>query len=200
MSAQGEIAAAYKIMSTDRKRSKASRVPSTLSSAPSTIHRFRLTTIATVSSTAGGAIASVHTFDPTGFAEFSDISDLFSEIRIKAARITLTPVVGASGAGLPTIVRGVPVACNLGVTSTAPTSRTEVWSCAGAKVFQLNCVRPMVFEANIPQMSWALTSSPVPGPYAGCYGAFWIYSANLDNSSQYYDMFMECEYECRGRR
>ncbi len=183
----------------DRKRSKAARVPSTLSSAPSTIHRFRLTTIATVSSSAGGVISSVHTFDPTGYAEFSDISDLFSEIRIKAARITLVPT-NVGYATTSVFTRGVPVACNLGVTSTAPTSRTEVWSCAGAKVFQLNCVRPMVFDAIIPSMNWALTSSPIPGPYAGCYGAFWLYSANLDNSTQYYDMFMECEYECRGRR
>ncbi len=170
-----------------------------LTSVPSTVHRFRLTTISTQSSSAGGVIAGVYTFDPSGFTEFTDISDLFAEIRIKSARITVVPRADASVAG-SRIDAGIPVAANLGVTSTAPASRTEVYSCAGAKVFQTNCVRPMVFEASIPTMNWALTSSPVPGPYAGCYGAFWIYSANLDASRQYYDIFMECDYECRGRR
>ncbi len=190
----------------DKKRSrKSAQFSRALSTLPSTVHSFRISYAATAQSDGAGLVAKVHTFDPSSYTEYSDISGLFSEIRVKRARLHLVPnrplnsVSG--GAPLQTFDScGIAVGCNLGITSTVPASRQEVWACAGAKVFSYGAVRPFIIDAVIPQMAWATTASPVPGPYAGCYGAFQLYRSGFSATTDVYDYFIELEYEVRGRR
>ena len=169
---------------------------------PTAVAEFRLTTVTTVTATAGGGIASVFTCDPSSFAEYSDILALFGEIRLKSTSIHIgdtgkIPVGGSNATGT------IPVAFDVSNTSTAPANTGEVWSVPGARIKQIvftpgsNGVFSMT--AKIPPLEWALTSAPVPGPYAGCYGAWVMYRSALIANAYYFDVWIENVYEVRAR-
>ncbi len=166
---------------------------------PGSMQRFRITLTQTVSSDAGGALASVLTLDPTSYAEYSSIADLYGEIRIKSSKLHICNVIQGAGS-VPAIRRNMPVGCDLSITSTVPTSQANVWAIAGSKPHPILSPERQTYTASIPQMSWASTATPAPGPYAGCYGAWQIFRNNLDASTIYFDVYLENEYEVRARR
>lgn len=190
-------------MSKEAKRSKSSRSKSVFNNGPQSVQRFRLTRTGTINSSGAGLLSLTTELqvDPSGMTEYSDISDLYGEIRVIAARVTLTPVLVANAAGNNvTTWRSVPIAYDPSITSQAINTVAGVYSTAGAKAWFTGSVEPKTFVANVPVMSWASTATPAPGPYAGCYGAFVMYRPGFSNSDVILDYYLEVEYEVRGRR
>ncbi len=193
-------------MSKDVKSSKSRARASALSSGPQTVHRFRLTTYGVMSAGATGQLLNTQTVDPSAFTEFSDLSALFSEIRIVRARVHMCMrrihSDATSGANVNDYDAGFAVGFDPAITTTAPTSPQNVYAIAGAKLIPSNMVATQTFEAKIPQMAWAAITSPVPGPYAGCYGAFQMASANgaYGANATVATIATEVEVEVRGRR
>jgi hypothetical protein len=189
-------------MSHDRKTKSLSRAsPGRPLSSPSTVYRFRLSNISTFGTSAGTVIASVITCDPSSFTEFSDLSNLFSEIRIVSSKIHL-----ANRPVLATDINAdhspaLPVGFDPGITSTVPTTQVAVWAIGGARQHPLNSLESHTYVAKIPNMAWATTASPVPGAYAGCYGAWQLYQAGFTSGSVVMGLvYTENVYELRGRR
>ncbi len=188
-----------------KKSSKAKRSSprSALAQGPSAIHRFRVTDTTLITASAAGTVSTVYTLNPTAYTEYSDVSNLFSEIRVKRAVLHLVPVYNPSAAGTGQDVRGaLVIGFQPDNTATAAGTFDEVWSCAGSKIMASAFIDERVFEAKIPQMAWASVGAPIPGPYAGCYGCFLIqsraskFAANVD----VVEAVIEVEYELRGRR
>ncbi len=164
-----------------------------------TIYRFRLTSAGTVATGGGTAIALTVTLDPTGYSEFSSLSALFSEIRVVKSVLHVSNYFDESTPS-PKITTGMAIGFNLAYTSTAATSSADVWALAGSRIHPLYGLEIGNYVAGIPTMEWATMSSPVPGPYAGCYGVWWAYAGSLTTSRTYATWFVETEYECRARQ
>ncbi len=164
---------------------------------PNQVYRFRLTLVGgSVSSDAGGLIATVATCDPTSYSEFSDLNDLFTEIRLVRSVLHIAVYNPAQ----LTKTQPMVVVFNPAVTSTAPTSEAQLWAIPGARIMSLSALNPVTFNADISGNSWALFSAPVPGPYAGCYGAWQIYcNGVLNTSAKYFYYYLENEYDVRSR-
>ncbi len=186
------------------KDSKQRSRKSALSNGPQTVHSYRLTVSAPVQASAAGTVLVVTTVDPTSFTEYADLSALYSEIRIKRARYHLSyrHQGSASSGGVEISRGGVAVAFNPANTATAPTSIAASWAVAGAKLVSGKITDTVIVEAKIPSMGWASTAAPIPGPYAGCYGAFELASnvGAFEANDSVFTGLLECEYEVRGRR
>jgi len=167
------------------------------------VYRFRGTLVGQLSSTSD-IIAAAITLDPTGYTEFADFSALFTEIRVVSSKLTLCPfnpycqdVVHDYSTG------SAVVGLNLGNTSTAPASRPTVFSIPGAKPVMMTQAYPTVINAKIPSMAWATTAAPVPGAFAGCYGAWEVYMSGVDGAminGVQLEYYIENVYELRGRK
>ncbi len=184
----------------DRKAKQSKSAPaSALSAKVGTTQRFRITYTTVVSADAGGALASVLTLDPSSYTEYASIADLYGEIRLKSSKLHICNI-QIVDSGFPLIQRNMPVGCDLSITSTAPTSQAGVWSIAGARPHPSQSPERHTYVAKIPNMSWASTANPAPGPYAGCYGAWQIFRNGLTANAAYFDAYLENEYEVRARR
>jgi hypothetical protein len=164
-----------------------------------------------VSSNGSGLLAGYQNADPSGgsgatwtSAEYSTISALFSQVRLIEFSIYFSPVspedtkqINTSG-GNACYVSGV-----LSSVSAAPTTRTQVWDNADAKIF--NCLsmttgRP--FKHTIRprgKLGWAVVTTPNPGSYAGCPGAIQYYGDGFSPSVPCFSISMEGIYEFRSR-
>ncbi len=185
----------------ESKRSKAKRTDA-LAQGPTFVHRFRVTDTTLIQSTAAGTVNAVYTLNPTAYTEYSDVSNLFSEIRVRRAVLHLAPVL--NDIAQANVQRGaLVVGFQPDNTATAAGTFDEVWSIAGSKIMSTTAgIEPKSFEAKIPQMAWAQVGAPIPGPYAGCYGAFLIQSraGKFAATVDVVEAVIEVEYELRGRR
>jgi len=190
-------------MSHDRKSNKtlARASPGRPLSSPSTVYRFRLTNISTIGTSAGTVISTVITCDPTSYTEYSDLSNLFSEIRLVSSKIHIANRPFYSSSTAADASPAIPVGFDPGITSTAPSNQISVWAIGGAKQHPFNSLESHTYVAKVPNMAWATTASPVPGAYAGCYGAWQLYQAGFTSGSVTYALcYTENIYELRGRR
>jgi len=201
----GSAASAQPDMKTDVKSSAGSLSTGSSSSIPislidpSAVYRVRMTDAYQFGTDSGGTLAKAITLDPTTSPDFGGITALFSEIRVISSVLHLSGVSVYNSS--TTAARFLlPVALDLDNVNSNPASTQDVWSIAGAKVVNLNSPEIHTIRAKIPQMGWADMAVPAPGPYAGCWGAWVMYRANMDLSKPYVDAFIESVYEVRGRR
>ena len=168
---------------------------------PNQVYRFRLVTYQTLTSSAAGVLSGFQTFNPASFTEYSSyLSSLFNQVRIVEARGHWTNVnPHADGYATGFQKYAVPFACDLGLTNTTPSSILIVYECPNSKLVQLASEQNTTLIAKITGNEFALTSSPVPGPYAGCYGQFQWYQSNLTVSTAYATLYFEAVYEFRSR-
>lgn len=162
------------------------------------IYRFRITDTFPISSSAGGIIAQSITCNPSSMNEYADLSALFEEVRLIEASIVLVNVSPGADASTQT-KNGCLVAFNEGVTSSTPSSYDAVWAIGGCKCHHLAKRDNSVFRYKPAEREWATTNAPVPGPYAGCYGAWQLYDNGLNNSTLYFNILQESVFEFRMR-
>lgn len=170
---------------------------------PGQIYRFRLSVIqATVATNGAGVLSGTQTFNPTAITEFASLSALFNQVRIVHARMYWSNQNPHSdGYATGPNKYPLPIGCDLGLTATTPGSQQVVWDCPNTLVVNLASPKTYVLDAKIdPSLTdFALTSSPVPGPFAGCYGQFQWYQGGLAVSTAYASLYFEGVYEFRSR-
>jgi len=169
------------------------------------VYPFRLTNVATWSTTAGGVLAGFVSFDPSNIPlpEYATLSALFDQVRLSWARLTITNVNPHSdGYAVGNQKYGTFVACDPGLTATTPGSIAAVIDCPNVLVF--NLASPKTFHIEYKargrqENAFARTSTPAPGPYAGCYGQFQWYNGGLTVSTAYIQTMFEGFYEFTSR-
>ncbi len=171
-------------------------IPKAIGFDPTEVVRYRLTNCQLFASSAGTALSVLVTCDPSAYTEYADISALFSEIRLVSSTIHIANVLNTT-----TVNRyNLPIGFDPSNTSTSPVSQVAVYAIAGARFNPISSPEVHTYRARITQMAWALVTAPVPGPYAGCFGAWSGYRSALDVSTSYCDVYSENVYELRGRR
>jgi len=162
-------------------------------------------------SNGSGVIAGYQNADPSGGSgstwtapEWSALTSLYSEVRIRSFEIWFTPVspednkLSSASAGNVLYVSGV-----LSSIAAAPTSRSQVLDNADAKLWTpLSSYggRPFVHRIKPrgkPQ--WATVTTPSPGSYAGCPGAIQWYGDGYPTSINLIAISMIGIYEFRSR-
>lgn len=136
-----------------------------------------------------GVDTTTFSFDVSGGADFSSAAALFSECRVRAAKITLSPSLPSSGVVSRQVVGLQP---NTGLTLT---SEADVLQLQPLKFFTTGCTKQVSMKVNLgDSMRWASCSTPAPGPYAGLYGGFWFSStgqASMSTVSVLYEVLVE---------
>jgi hypothetical protein len=167
---------------------------------PNTIYKFRLVNQNYFTASAGGVLSGYITFDPSGFAEYSTLSALFNEVRITRAVVhlaNLNPHADGYLAGPSKF--GLFVSPNLGFTAAVPGSTLQVLENQGGVVHHLASPRVTKLSVDVKSNSFAAVATPVPGPYAGCFGQFEFYQSGLNGTVGYFEYYYEGEYEFRSR-
>jgi hypothetical protein len=168
---------------------------------PLAIYTFKITTNATFASSAGGTLLQYITFDPTGATEYTLLSGLFDLVRVKEAKCSFTNFNPHSdGYAVGNIKSAVYIACDSAKTATLPTSIASVGDCPNLMTMCLGSTKTHIIWYKAPKdLNWATTSSPVPGPYAGCYGEWMIATGGLTVSVNYLSYISEIVYEFTSR-
>jgi hypothetical protein len=162
-------------------------------------------------SNGSGVIAGYQNADPSGgsgstwtSAEWSALTSLYSEVRLRSFEIWFTPVspedtkLPSTSAGNILYVSGV-----LSSIAAAPTTRAQVLDNADAKIWtplSSTTGRPFVHKIRPrgrPQ--WASVTSASPGSYAGCPGAIQWYGDGFPVSTNLMAISMIGYYEFRSR-
>ncbi len=137
----------------------------------------------------GGTDTTSLSFDVSGTTEFTAAAALFSECRVRAAKVTLSPSLPSAGVVSRQFVGFQP---NSGASLSA---EADVQSLQPLKMFTTGRTTPLVLKVDLgDSMRWASVSSPVPGPYAGLYGAFWFSStgqASMSTVTALYEILIE---------
>lgn len=163
-----------------------------------------------ISSNGSGLLAGYQNADPSGgtgstwtSTEWTAITSLYSQVRMIEFSVYFTPVspedtkVITSSGGNASYVSGV-----LSSVSAAPTTRSQVWDNADAKIFcPLSMTTGKAFKHTIRprSLNWAVVTTPNPGSYAGCPGAIQYYGDGFPGSTPIFAVSMEGIYEFRSR-
>jgi hypothetical protein len=170
---------------------------------PRTIYRFRLIDFNSFSSSGAGVLAAYISCSPsvTSFSEYSSLTNLFTEVRLVAARLTICNVnPHADGYATGFVKSDVAMNYNDLSVSTTPSSVLAVLDNAHSWLHPLGKSSHSQYVAKVSSnREFADTATPAPGPYAGCTGQFSIYQSALTASTTYIDYFLECEFEFRNR-
>jgi len=171
-------------------------MPASLVDASST-YKFKLSVHDSFQSSVIGVLSGYISCSPSvsSFSEWSTLIALFNEVRLVRARLRMASI-NPYDTNMQKF--GLPVAWDDSLSSTAGGSIDTVMSHADTRVFHL-ASRIMEFDVKCSSRQWATTSSPAPGPYAGCTGEFQFYASGLTVSSYYFEYFLDIEVEMRNR-
>jgi hypothetical protein len=157
-----------------------------------------LQSFAEVVSTAGGVIALAAAASPsiTSFSAWSTFSGLFDEVKCVGLRVQVVP---ESGAGTGAVIAMGSLLAGI----TTPGSISDVMDAPDAKLVSTACTTAngYIHVMKYPKtgISWATTSSPSPGPYAGCPGSIRIYGQNFNPTVKAIAMDVRATFTLRGR-
>jgi len=170
---------------------------------PRTIYRFRLIDFNSFSTGGTGILVGYISCDPatTSFSEWASLINLFTEVRLVAAQVTVCNVNPHSdGYATGPIKSDVAMNFNDLSVATAPSSVLATLDNAQSWLHPLGLADRRTYQAKVSQgREFANTATPSPGPYAGCTGQFSFYQTALTASTTYFDYFLECEFEFRNR-
>jgi hypothetical protein len=166
------------------------------------VYRFKLSYHNYVSSDAVGVLRLAITSDPgtTSFPEYASLGGLFTEVRVARLRlrvVALDPDDDAYATGYARF--GIPIAFDDTNTGSLPGSIVTVMDHADYKVFNLASKSVLDYDVKSGSRQWALTTTPSPGPYAGCTGGFVAYQSGLTASHNYFEYYFDVEFEFRNR-
>lgn len=167
---------------------------------PLAVYPFKITQTGQFSSSVAGNIFTNTFWNPTGVGEFTSLSTLFSVVRIRRAKITLTSInPHADGYATGRIGGILFCACDYGLSGTNPSTIQAVIDCPNLLIMSLSSTRNHVLDTPNINNEFASTVTPAPGPYAGCFGQFSIAASGLTVSTLYVQWTLECVYEFTSR-
>jgi hypothetical protein len=168
---------------------------------PKVPYYFRLQTNGAISSNGAGSIITYLNFDPSGISEFTSLATLFNEVRCVSNTLHLNNTNPHSdGYAVGNIKTSIAVACDIGKNSINPSSYDIVLDCPNSRFWPLGCDKTLTMKVTMPKdLNFAATSSPVPNPYAGCYGEWQFYATGLTVSVEYLRYNWVGVYEFRSR-
>lgn len=167
---------------------------------PLAVYPFKITQTGQFSSSVAGTIFTNTFWNPTGIAEYTSLSTLFSLVRIRRARVHVTAInPHADGYAAGRIAGVLFVSCDYGLSGTNPSSVQNVIDCPNIIVVSLGSTKTHVLDTPNIDNEFAATATPAPGPYAGCYGQFSYGSTGLTVSTLYVQWTLECVYEFTSR-
>jgi len=157
-------------------------------------YTLRLGAQSPITTTAGGVIAAAVLANPNGtFIEWSSFSPLFDEVKLVSLRVEIFMLCGTTQATAS-------FGCFLSNTTT-PSSEQAVLASGNSK--KLGCNNNTSIPCKIKlvpgTLNWATTSSPAPGPYAGCPGSIQVYGSGFTPSTTITQMGVFGQYLLRGR-
>lgn len=156
----------------------------------------------TLASSAGGNGFFSIPFDPSGsgyaFAEWSNVSTLFNEIKFVACHIQILKL------NASTITQGTPLFIGWRFdTNVAPTSTAQVTQLASCKAynFQVDTSQQgfQMTTRSVGALNWSPTSTVVVNSYAGCPGSFQIAGFGYSASINLAIIRVRSVYKVRGR-
>jgi hypothetical protein len=170
---------------------------------PRSVYRFRLIDFNSFSTSGAGVLAAYISCSPsvTSFSEYTSLTNLFTEVRLVAARSHICNVnPHADGYATGFVKSDLAMNYNDLSVSTTPASVLAVLDNAHSWLHPLGKSTVSTYSAMVSKdRQFADTAAPSPGPYAGCTGQFTIYQSALTASTTYIDYFLECEFEFRNR-
>jgi hypothetical protein len=170
---------------------------------PRTIYRFRLIDFNSFASSGAGLLSGYISCSPgvTSFSEYTSLTNLFTEVRLVAARIHICNVnPHADGYATGFVKSDVAMNYNDLSVSVTPSSVLATLDNAHSWLHPLGKSTVSTYSAMVSKdRQFADTATPAPGPYAGCTGQFSFYQTALTASTTYFDYFLECEFEFRNR-
>jgi hypothetical protein len=171
---------------------------------PWSTYNITLKGFSTLTVNGSGVLAISIPADPSSagynFAEYSDLSAIFTEVRILALSIQAAPIIDnatALTAGTPVLVGFNP---NV---SSAPASEGAVASLIYSTYWNAGADRSSrgsIFHTNYDtRLDFSLTSSVTVTPYAGCPGSYQLYGSGYPNGSVIGKVLVLGLYQFRGR-
>jgi hypothetical protein len=162
-------------------------------------YTVRLVATGTLSSSAGGVIAQSFLLDPTNLplSEWSTFAGLFDEVRCTAFEVWFAPYLDSAATLTAPLYVG-----SFTRTTATPGSAASVAVAPDAVLAttsnqsKLGYRHAMVVPRDI---LYAATSSPAPGPYAGCPGSIQVYSSGNVVSTPLFQYMVVGRYALRGR-
>jgi len=161
---------------------------------PEETYTFRLAYTHTIATDAAGNVLTFLPWDPTGISEYTAVSSLFSQVRLREARVTAN---GISGDG-----NQVYVSSYMNSSGSAPSSFSAVITipdCVGWSPYN-TAINQKKSSPIHPNKLWADISTPSPGPDQGCFGQWYIATDHPGSFSvDYFQCLVELFLDFRGR-
>jgi hypothetical protein len=172
------------------------------------VYSIRLSKSSTLSTSGAGAMALATSVIPSTFAQYTQLSLLFNECRIKAVRMQVMAIPNPNAASSGTTSERGVIVCSAfnprgGAGGSPTTSTTEVIRIPGAKLYNpMQMVRPVIIDYKFPRnMPWSTVSASSSGgtdPTGGISGYFCnVCLTTATVSSDLLQTLIEAEYEFR---
>lgn len=203
---EGKETPLYKPMALTTEQLQVIRAMAPAFASSKTVYSIRMTRAASLTSSGGGAMALATPVYPSQFDQYTQLSPLFSECRIRKVRMQLTclPNPNAATVGTTDLIGGsFALAFNPRPGGTSPTtSITDVLRLPGCRVFNPFTNGRQVLVYKFPKVyPWSLTAGTGGGtdPIGGTSGFFCNVALNTITASRAYMLYLiEAEYEFRG--
>jgi hypothetical protein len=169
---------------------------------PNLIYKFRLASTGSIQTSVGGVASGYINLNPNDFTgtEYASLSALFDYVRFVRAKLTLIAINPHSdGYAAGRVNAQIFISCDGGKNSVTPGTVQSVIECPNTLCFATGEAKPQHIAYSAMPHEWALTTSPIPGPFAGCYGEFQYYTSGLSISTFYANYLLEAEYEFSSR-
>jgi len=168
---------------------------------PDKVYMMMLKGFSTITTNGSGIVNVELPFDPSSsgynFAEWTDLSGLFSQVKLMSVHLSVTPA-NWSQAASPSEIATI-AGCINPTASATPGSYGTVISNADGKMINGQCTSTVDFKLDYSGNSWSPTSTVVVTPYAGCPGGFLLYGSNYPNTTQVAYVVVKNVYAFRGR-
>jgi len=160
-------------------------------------YHLRMSNITSITTSAGGVwAAAVITNPSSSFSEWSLFAPLFDEVKLELFSVAVFCSQQITSSASGTMVMGA----FLNNTTTPASANAVLMSGSSRPVSVCNYTSiPSKIVLKPGVLNWASTSSPSPGPYAGCPGSIQVYGTSLPVSLSIGSMTLVGRYILRGR-
>lgn len=156
------------------------------------------------SGTTGTLSSSSIGFSIQNSTEYSPLTSLYSQVRLRGAIVTFTPKLQIFGAVLhDTMYVGTRPDANQTTPPSAPTLPQHVENCQNPRTIGTYGTSTKVYQVYVPpalEYANIATDAPsTPTPWAGSPGSLMIYATNLTTSANYFNITVTCVWQLRAR-
>ncbi len=159
--------------------------------------------IGNLTSTASGNITSFVGFSIQGSTEYSNLSAIFTTVKLLNVTVTITPLIPTSTASAHSRIILSTRWDNNENTAANPANIDGVQNGNKVQTMLSSSIRPLVYRPPLPKsLDFAAIGSDAPStvtPWAGSPGAVMIWGNGFSNSTLYFKVDMEGVYHVRGR-